>query len=133
MCISKTKPILFTVLSAQIHEESEDGTAPATAAPPSSSTSSQPHPPQDQIDPVDAFPTSAAGVAVIRRLEQRRRLHKARTQSCSSSDASDDDAGAEGRRKRHDKSRTPPVGGFGGLCKRDSQHDDSSDSQDPGA
>ena len=45
------------------------------------------------IDPVDNFPQTSAGVAVIRRLEQRRRLkfHKARTTSCSSSDASDDE------------------------------------------
>lgn len=57
----------------------------------------------ESVDPVDAFPGSAAGAAVLRRLEQRRRLHKSRTQSCSSSDASDDDS--ESRRKRHDKSR----------------------------
>ena len=29
--------------------------------------------------------------AILKRLEQRRRLHKSRTASCSSSDASDDD------------------------------------------
>ncbi len=88
----------------QIHEEgSEEGKSSA-------------------VDPVDSFPSSAAGAAVIRRLEQRRRMHKARTQSCSSSDASDDDS--ESRLRKH-KSRTPPY-------KRDSQHDDSSDSQDPG-
>ena len=35
-------------------------------------------------DPVDAFPHSAAGAAVLRRLEQRRRrLNKNRTASCS--------------------------------------------------
>ena len=33
-----------------------------------------------------------SGAAVLRRLEQRRRLHKSRTASCSSSDASDDDS-----------------------------------------
>ena len=58
----------------QIHEESEEGQ-------------------HSMIDPVDNFPQTSAGVAVIRRLEQRRRLkfHKARTTSCSSSDASDDE------------------------------------------
>ena len=58
----------------QIHEESEEGQ-------------------HSLIDPVDNFPQTSAGVAVIRRLEQRRRLkfHKARTTSCSSSDASDDE------------------------------------------
>jgi hypothetical protein len=33
-----------------------------------------------------------SGAAVLRRLEQRRRLHKSRTASCSSSDASDEDS-----------------------------------------
>jgi len=75
-------------------------------------------------DPVDTFPTSAAGAAVIRRLEQRRRFHKSRAQSCSSSDASDDDS--ENKRKQ----RTPPITAT--LVKKDSHHDDSSDSQEPG-
>ena len=34
--------------------------------------------------------TTQPGV-ILKRLEQRRRLHKSRTASCSSSDASDDD------------------------------------------
>ena len=44
------------------------------------------------------IPTTRAGVAVIRRLEQRRRLrmHQARTASCSSSEASEDEAGSGG-------------------------------------
>ena len=128
------KPLWFFSIFPQIHEEAEDGTASSTAAPSAPSggrASSATAPSSDAVDPVDSFPTSAAAAAVIRRLEQRRRLHKARTQSCSSSDASDDDAGGEGRRRRHDKSRTSP-GFCGGGYKRDSQHDDSSDSQEPG-
>ena len=101
----------------QIHEEAEEGGA------------------QSHIDPVlDNFPQTSAGAVVIRRLEQRRklRLHKSRTTSCSSSDASDDEnAGSETRdSKRHprpEKTPTPPPIGK-------EPHDDSSDSnQDPGA
>ena len=102
----------------QIHEEAEEGGA------------------QSHIDPVlDNFPQTSAGAVVIRRLEQRRklRLHKSRTTSCSSSDASDDEnAGSENARdsKRHprpEKTPTPPPIGK-------EPHDDSSDSnQDPGA
>ena len=101
----------------QIHEEEVDESGGSSASSRAASGS--------QVDPVDSFPQSAAGAAVIRRLELRRRMHKARTQSCSSSDASDDDS--ESRKKRNAdnaKARTPPT-------KRDSQHDDSSDSQDP--
>ncbi|XP_071451407.1 SNF-related serine/threonine-protein kinase [Hetaerina americana] len=54
--------------------------------------------------------------------ERRQRMHKARTASCSSSDASDEDS--ESRKKRAHKLKSLPP-------KRDS-HDDSSDSQDPG-
>eukprot|EP00092_Neocalanus_flemingeri_P024644 GFUD01026729.1.p1 GENE.GFUD01026729.1~~GFUD01026729.1.p1 ORF type:complete len:664 (+),score=198.89 GFUD01026729.1:702-2693(+) len=46
-----------------------------------------------------------AGAAVLRRLEQRRRLHKSRTASCSSSDASDDDS--ENRKKRGGRAGYP--------------------------
>lgn len=100
----------------QIHEEAEDSSGSRTA-----SLSFM------EEDPVESFPSSAAGVAVIRRLEARRKLHKARAQSCSSSDASDDDS--ESKKKRHEKSRTPP---YNIPRRRDSQHDDSSDSQEPG-
>ncbi|KAK0163240.1 hypothetical protein PV327_006945 [Microctonus hyperodae] len=67
---------------------------------------------------------------VIRRsgYEQKRsKFHKARTTSCSSSDASDDDS--EGRKKRAHK-----LGASTGkpLPPRRDSHDDSSDSQDPG-
>lgn len=57
--------------------------------------------------------------------EQRRtKFHKARTASCSSSDASDDDS--ENRKKRaHNNSGKP-------LPARRDSHDDSSDSQDQG-
>jgi len=105
---------------SQIHEESEDGTAPqaATGEPSKAGQTASSEP-----DPVDTFPSSAAGAAVIRKLEQRRRFHKSRAQSCSSSEASDDDG--EGKRKR-----TPPIGSS--LIKKDSHHDDSSDSQEPG-
>ncbi|TRY76929.1 hypothetical protein TCAL_10621 [Tigriopus californicus] len=100
----------------QIHEEAEDSSGSRTASLRFL-----------EEDPVDSFPSSAAGVAVIRRLEARRKLHKARAQSCSSSDASDDDS--ESKKKRHEKSRTPP---YNIPRRRDSQHDDSSDSQEPG-
>ena len=45
---------------------------------------------------VDAFPTTREGAAVLRRLEQRRRLrmNQARAASCSSSEASEDEAGS---------------------------------------
>ena len=47
-------------------------------------TVTQPLPRILDQDPVDAFPHSAAGAAVLRRLEQRRRrLNKNRTASCS--------------------------------------------------
>lgn len=60
--------------------------------------------------------------------EQRRsKFHKARTASCSSSDASDDDS--EKRKKRAHKLNNPSAKPFQG--RRDS-HDDSSDSQEPG-
>ena len=59
-----------------------------------------------QIDPrdseplsiVDSFPSTREGAAVIRRLEQRRRLrmHQARATSCSSSEASEDETGSSG-------------------------------------
>lgn len=102
----------------QIHEEAEEG-SPS----PSSSSSTM----QQVIDPVDQFPATPAGAAVIRRLEQRRRLrlHKSRTQSCSSSDASDDDESKKNQQQGHEKTPTPPPVG------RD-PHDDSSDNQDPG-
>lgn len=68
---------------------------------------------------------------VVRRsgYEQKRsKFHKARTTSCSSSDASDDDS--EGRKKRAHK-----LGAATGkpLPSRRDSHDDSSDSQDPGS
>jgi hypothetical protein len=128
----------------QIHEEAEEGAqvkASAAASSPSARgptrVTSCPVGPsaseaEAEVDPVDSFPSSAAGMAVIRRLEQRRRMHKARTQSsCSSasSDASDDDAESRGSNEK--KSRTPPLPSAR-PCKRDSQHDDSSDSQEPG-
>ena len=58
------------------------------------------------------------------RYEQRRsKFHKARTTSCSSSDASDDDS--ESRKKRAHK-----IGSAGKpLPPRRDSHDDSSDSQ----
>ncbi|XP_050299463.1 SNF-related serine/threonine-protein kinase [Anthonomus grandis grandis] len=60
--------------------------------------------------------------------EQRRsKYHKARTASCSSSDASDDDS--EKRKKRAHKLNPAPSKPFQG--RRDS-YDDSSDSQEPG-
>ncbi len=107
----------------QIHEEAEDGGTPAGS--------------QLSMDPVDNFPQTSAGAAVIRRLEQRRRFkfHKSRTASCSSSDASDDEAAgtasvasAESKRPpRPEKTPTPPP-----SSHRKDPHDDSSDSnQDP--
>ena len=60
---------------------------------------------------------STSPPSLVRRYEQRRQLAKARTASCSSSDASDDDN--EGRKKRAEKLKTLPP-------RRDS-HDDSSD------
>ncbi|XP_066991528.2 SNF-related serine/threonine-protein kinase [Anabrus simplex] len=62
--------------------------------------------------------------------EQRRaKFHKARTASCSSSDASDDDS--ESRKKRAHKLGT--AAGEKPLPQRRDSHDDSSDSQDPGS
>lgn len=101
----------------QIHEESEvEGSSPRVLHP---------------VDPVDNFPQTSAGVAVIRRLEQRRRFkfHKSRTTSCSSSECSDDESreGPEKRPPRPEKTPTPPP-----SLNKD-PHDDSSDSnQDPG-
>jgi hypothetical protein len=46
-----------------------------------------------------------SGAAVLRRLEQRRRLHKSRTASCSSSDASDEDSESRYRTVLCPKSR----------------------------
>ena len=45
---------------------------------------------------VDTFPATREGAAVLRRLEQRRRLrmHQARAASCSSSEASEDETGS---------------------------------------
>lgn len=59
--------------------------------------------------------------------QKRSKFHKNRTASCSSSDASDDDS--ESRKKRAHKlnNSDKPIRG-----RRDS-HDDSSDSQEPGA
>ena len=47
---------------------------------------------------LDSFPSTREGAAVIRRLEQRRRLrmHQARAASCSSSEASEDETGSSG-------------------------------------
>ena len=111
----------------QIREEqTEDGktsatagTSPAAAGPLTSAAASAEDP---TIDPVDSFPQSAAGAAVLRRLEARRRLNKTRAASCSSSDASEDEG--EGRKKRHG------VADASGRRRDSTQHDDSSDSQD---
>ncbi|XP_017778915.1 PREDICTED: SNF-related serine/threonine-protein kinase-like isoform X2 [Nicrophorus vespilloides] len=63
--------------------------------------------------------------------EQRRsKFHKTRTASCSSSDASDDDS--ENRKKRAHKIGATAVSKPSQHVRRDS-HDDSSDSQEPGA
>merc|ERR1711981_184553 len=53
----------------------------------------------ENLSIVDLFPTTREGAAVIRRLEQRRRLrmHQARAASCSSSEASEDEAGSGGK------------------------------------
>lgn len=62
--------------------------------------------------------------------EQRRtKFHKTRTASCSSSDASDDDS--ENRKKRAHKMNTNTSAKP--LQPRRDSHDDSSDSQEPGA
>ena len=62
---------------------------------------------------------STSPPSLVRRYKQRRQLAKARTASCSSSDASDDDN--EGRKKRAENLKTLPP-------RRDSH----SDSSDPG-
>jgi len=104
MATHTTLPILN-----QIHEESEEG----GNSPGEDRTVRQDR--QVQLQSVGA----PAGAAVLRRLEQRRRLHKSRTASCSSSDASDDDS--ENRKKRGGRAGYP--------AWRD--NNDSSDSQDP--
>ena len=50
----------------------------------------------EDLSIVDTFPATREGAAVLRRLEQRRRLrmHQARAASCSSSEASEDEAGS---------------------------------------
>ena len=52
----------------------------------------------ESLSIVDTFPATREGAAVIRRLEQRRRLrmHQARAASCSSSEASEDETGSSG-------------------------------------
>jgi len=102
MATHTTLPILN-----QIHEESEEG----GNSPGEDRTAKS-----GQVLPAVGAP---AGAAVLRRLEQRRRLHKSRTASCSSSDASDDDS--ENRKKRGGRAGYP--------AWRD--NNDSSDSQDP--
>lgn len=72
----------------QIHEESEEG-------------GGSPCEDKDRRSHLGA----PAGAAVLRRLEQRRRLHKSRTASCSSSEASDDDS--ENRKKRGGRAGYP--------------------------
>jgi len=100
MATHTTLPILN-----QIHEESEEGGN---------------SPGEDRSGGAKCGVVGApAGAAVLRRLEQRRRLHKSRTASCSSSDASDDDS--ENRKKRGGRAGYP--------AWRD--NNDSSDSQDP--
>lgn len=85
-----------------------------------------------EVDLVDSFPSTSAGAAVMRRIEQRRRmkLHKVRTTSCSSSEASDEEGGpaseATRRPLRPDKTPTPPP-----LGK--DPHEDSSDNDPSGA
>ncbi|KZC09535.1 PREDICTED: serine/threonine-protein kinase par-1 [Dufourea novaeangliae] len=85
----------------------------------------------EDVDTV-VVPTPESGSSkcrVVRRTgydQKRSKFHKARTTSCSSSDASDDDS--ESRKKRAHKlgaSAKP-------LPSRRDSHDDSSDSQDPG-
>ena len=100
---TRSSPQLFL---NQIHEEAEEGSGLGAQG--------------LALDPVDHFPQTSAGAAVIRRLEQRRRFkfHKSRTTSCSSSDASDDEAaaseggngGASGSKRppRPEKTPTPP-------------------------
>ena len=53
----------------------------------------------EALSVVDTFPTTRVGVTVTKRLEQRRRLrmHQARAASCSSSEASEDEAGSGGK------------------------------------
>ena len=68
------------------------------------------------VFPVRPSGSSTSPPSLVRRYEQRRKLAKSRTASCSSSDASDDDN--ENRKKRVDKLKALP--------RRDS-HDDSSD------
>ncbi|XP_034942037.1 SNF-related serine/threonine-protein kinase [Chelonus insularis] len=78
--------------------------------------------------PVDRDSSSKSRIVRRTGYEQKRsKFHKARTTSCSSSDASDDDS--EGRKKRAHK-----LGTSSGkpLPSRRDSHDDSSDSQDPG-
>ena len=50
----------------------------------------------EDLSIVDTFPATREGAAVLRRLEQRRklRMHQARAASCSSSEASEDEAGS---------------------------------------
>jgi len=105
MATHTTLPILN-----QIHEESEEG----GNSPGEDRTGAK----CGQVQPLPAA-GAPAGAAVLRRLEQRRRLHKSRTASCSSSDASDDDS--ENRKKRGGRAGYP--------AWRD--NNDSSDSQDP--
>jgi len=104
-------PSLGTALPIlnQIHEESEEGGN-------SPGEDRGLKGPRTTLAPGVGAP---AGAAVLRRLEQRRRLHKSRTQSCSSSDASDDDS--ENRKKRGGRAGYP--------AWRD--NNDNSDSQDP--
>jgi len=105
MATHTTLPILN-----QIHEESEEG----GNSPGEDRTGAK----CGQVQPLPGA-GAPAGAAVLRRLEQRRRLHKSRTASCSSSDASDDDS--ENRKKRGGRAGYP--------AWRD--NNDSSDSQDP--
>jgi len=110
---ARSSPQLAMPLLNQIHEESEEG----SPADPSADHKPRFKPVQEPGVPLGA----PSGAAVLRRLEQRRRLHKSRTASCSSSDASDDDS--ENRKKR---------GGRGNLPGwRDNSSNDS-DNQDPG-
>lgn len=81
----------------------------------------------EEGDGGETTPRSTSRQFVRTSYEQRRsKFHKARTASCSSSDASDDDS--EKRKKRAHKLNNPSAKPFQG--RRDS-HDDSSDSQEP--
>lgn len=87
-----------------------------------------------KVDLVDHFPSTVAGVVVTKRLELRRRMRllKARTASCSSSEASDDDSelqknGLE-EHEMSDYTPSPPPRSM--HRGRNRQNDDSSDSQD---